>query len=204
MVLILKGIDCKISLDSMFRVNALRDEVCAVSLARCWGEGDCDGDPDCYDFLCACSEVNDDMVLSVLRDVVEKAEPKPKFAIATVAPFYWPAGPWHYYDVPPKAIWVRRDAIMEFVWSRSTNIALFLFLLNKLCFSLEEDKKVKCVKYALRLLYTPQTITHELHTMYLRELAEEFSGGFLLINSVPLSDRKYYCGRFVESRGEEA
>ena len=202
MVLILKGIDCKISLDIMFRVNALRDDMCAVSLARCWGKGDCDGDSDCYDFLCACSEVNDDMVLSVLRDVVEKAEPKPKFAIATVAPFYWPAGPWHYYDVPPKAIWVRRDAIIDLAWS--PGLSSLAILLESLCKSSSGDRRSKCVDYALRLLYAPQTITPELHAMYLRELAEEFSGGFLIINSVPLSDRKYYCGRFVESRGGEA
>jgi hypothetical protein len=204
MVLILKGIGCKISLGSMFHVIDLKDGMCAVSLSKCWGEGDCDGKPDCYDFLCACSELSDDMALSVLREVVGKAEPKPKFAIATVVPFYWPAGPWHYYDVPPKAVWVRRDAIMDLIWSPITNIAPLLFLLNKLCLVLDEDKKEKCVKYALRLLYAPQSITPELHTTYLGGLAEEFSGGFLLVNPVPLSDRKYYCGRFMEGRGGEA
>jgi hypothetical protein len=204
MVLILKGIDCKISLDSMFHVIDLKDSMCAVSLNECWGEGDCDGKPDCYDLLCACSELSDDTALSVLREVVGKAEPKPKFAIATVVPFYWPAGPWHYYDVPPKAVWVRRDAIMDLIWSSTTNIAPLLFLLNKLCPVLDEDKKEKCVKYTLRLLYAPQSITPELHTMYLGGLAEEFSGGFLLVNPVPLSDRKYYCGRFMEGGGGEA
>jgi hypothetical protein len=204
MVLMLKGIDCKILLDSMFRVNALRDEVCAVSLNKCWGTGDCDGRPDCYDFLCACSELSDDTALSVLREVVGKAEPKPKFAIATVVPFHWPAGPWHYYDVPPKAIWVRRDAIMEYIWSPISNVAPLLFLLNELCLVLDEGKKEKCVKYTLRLLYAPQSITPELHTMYLGELAEEFSGGFLLVNPVPFSDRRYYCGKFMEGGGGEA
>jgi hypothetical protein len=202
MVLILKGIYCKISLSSMFSVNALRDDMCAVSLARCWGEGDCSGDSSCYDFLCACSEVSDDMVLNVLREVVEKAELKPKFAIATVAPFYWPAGPWHYYDLPPKAIWVRRDAIMDLVWS--PGLSSLAILLESLCESSSGDRRSECVDYALRLLHALHTITPGSHTMYLRELAEEFSGGFLIINSVPLSDRKYYCGRFMESRGGEA
>ncbi len=202
MVLILKGVDCKISLSSMFRVDTLKDGMCSVSLSECWGTGDCDGDPDCYDFLCACSELSDDTALSVLREVVGKAEPKPRFAIATIAPFYWPAGPWHYYDVPPKAIWVRRDAIMDLVWS--SGLSGLAILLESLCKSSSGDRRSKCVDYARRLLHAPQSITPELHTMYLGELAEEFSGGFLLVNPVPLSDKKYYCGRFVEAGGGEA
>jgi hypothetical protein len=202
MVLILKGIDCKISLSNMLRVDTLKDGMCTISLNKCWGTEDCDKDSGCYDFLCACSEVSDDMALSVLREVVGKVEPKPRFAIATVVPFYWPAGPWHYYDVPPKAIWVRRDAIMDLVWS--SGLSSLVILLESLCRSFSGDRRSKCVGYARRLLDAPQSITPELHTMYLGELAEEFSGGFLLVNPVPLSDRKYYCGRFIEGRGGEA
>ncbi len=117
MVLLFKG-SCNNVLGPEYRVEPLDDVLCAITLTRCWRKKE--DDSDSYDVICACRDFENVDAISLLKDVVLKANPS--FAIATQIPFYLPYGLLWFVDVPFRAVWLRNvDEFKSLVEKACTN-----------------------------------------------------------------------------------
>jgi len=198
MVLIMKSELCRIDwLGEEYRVESFEGNLCSISFKKCWVQED----DELYDIACACNEFNDE-VLNLLREVVVRV--KPEVVIATVVPFYRPAGPWYYYDVPPRAMWVKSDSIASLIWS-PTALALAL-ILEAISRALEAKGRSVNVNLIIKMIQTrqlvdPESLSGELKRLALEGLVEKIGDGYLILNPTPPSDMKYYCKYFMEEEG---
>ena len=193
MVLIMRSELCRIDwLGEEYRVESFEGNLRSISFKKCWVQED-----ELYDIACACRRFND-KVLNLLREVVVRV--KPEVVVATVVPFYRPAGPWYYYDVPPRAMWVKSDSIASLIWS-PTALALAL-ILEAISRVLEAKGRSVNVNLIIKMIQTrqlvdPESLSEELKRLALEGSVEKIEDGYLILNPTPPSDMKYYCKYFI-------
>lgn len=202
MVLLLRSKRCDIELGEEYVARSLEDNLCSISIAKCWKEEERE-DLKYYDLMCACRSFDEAKVLAMLKEVVGKV--KPEFAIATVVPFYSSPEPelWNYDDVPPKALWIRGDVIGSIQWFGIAHV--LVYLLERLCANLEAQKQMKCMEYVSLLMQTPSITLPDLRAEVLEELVskglvEVFENGYLIVDPTPFTGDNieyYYCEPFM-------
>ncbi|MFZ8788590.1 MAG: hypothetical protein ACO2OZ_02850 [Acidilobaceae archaeon] len=191
MVLLFKG-PCSNVWGSEYRIEPLDDELCAVTLTRCWRREERAREiSDAYDIMCACREFEDIDAISLLKDIVPKVNPS--FAIATPIPFYLPYGLLWFTDIPFRAIWLSLEgrAVSEF--TLSYGVYFMSVIAEAMC---RDNPKIRdrCAEYIMFVRELPHLISSEDHYAMLNSLGERFANGILIIN--PRYDPRH-CERLL-------